>query len=88
MTAILLFGRRRNEVGETGSALFALLTSLVRIVAAIAVHNICYYNAHKTMHSSSKWYRFHQFHHQFRQYIPPSSANAVLVVECLRCWPT
>jgi sterol desaturase/sphingolipid hydroxylase (fatty acid hydroxylase superfamily) len=79
ITAILLFGRRRDEDDETGS----LFASLVRILGVIVVHDICYYKAHKTMHSSSGWYRFHKFHHQFRQYIPPSSANAVSVVEYL-----
>jgi sterol desaturase/sphingolipid hydroxylase (fatty acid hydroxylase superfamily) len=79
ITAILLFGRRRDEVGETGS----LFASLVRILGVIFVHDICYYKAHNTMHLSPGWYRFHKFHHQFRQYIPPSSANAVSVVEYL-----
>jgi sterol desaturase/sphingolipid hydroxylase (fatty acid hydroxylase superfamily) len=79
ITAILLFGRQRDEDDETGS----LFASLVRILGVIVVHDICYYKAHKTMHSSSGWYRFHKFHHQFRQYISPSAANAVSVVEYL-----
>jgi sterol desaturase/sphingolipid hydroxylase (fatty acid hydroxylase superfamily) len=78
-TAVLLFGRRSGEDDETGS----LFASLVRILGIIVVHDICYYQAHKTMHSSLGWYRFHKFHHQFRQYIPPFSANAVSVVEYL-----
>jgi sterol desaturase/sphingolipid hydroxylase (fatty acid hydroxylase superfamily) len=76
ITAVLLFGRRSDETGS----LFALL---VRILGIIVIHDICYYKAHKTMHSSSGWYRFHKFHHQFRQYVPPFSANAVSVVEYL-----
>jgi sterol desaturase/sphingolipid hydroxylase (fatty acid hydroxylase superfamily) len=79
ITAVLLFGRRSDEDDETDG----LLASLVRILGCIVVHDICYYQAHKTMHSSSGWYRFHKFHHQFRQYIPPSSANAVSIVEYL-----
>lgn len=78
-TAVLLFGRRSNEHDETSS----LFATLVRISGIIVVHDICYFEAHKTMHSSSGWYSFHKFHHQFRQYIPPFSANAVSVVEYL-----
>jgi sterol desaturase/sphingolipid hydroxylase (fatty acid hydroxylase superfamily) len=79
ITAVLLFGRQRDEHDETSS----LFASLVRILGIIVVHDICYYEVHKTMHSRVGWYRFHKFHHQFRQYIPPFSANAVSVVEYL-----
>jgi sterol desaturase/sphingolipid hydroxylase (fatty acid hydroxylase superfamily) len=83
ITAVLLFGRRSDGSEGTGGSLFA---SLVRVLGVIFIHEVLYYEAHKTMHSSSGWYRFHKFHHQFRQYIPPVSANAVTVVEYLMAY--
>lgn len=81
MAAILLFGRPSG--GDE-----SLLGGIVRILGIIVIHDICYYEAHKMMHSGPGWYRFHKFHHRFNKYIPPSSANAVSIVEYVLAYIT
>jgi sterol desaturase/sphingolipid hydroxylase (fatty acid hydroxylase superfamily) len=77
--AVLLFCRTTDEDDQQGG----LLATVLRILGIIFIHDILYYEAHKTMHSGPGWYRFHKFHHRFRNFIPPSSANAVSIVEYL-----
>lgn len=51
------------------------------VILLISLHDLMYYQAHKTFHSSSTWYKFHKFHHQFHYHTPPITANAVTTVE-------
>lgn len=57
--------------------------ALAREIAILAIHGICYHQVHKIMHLRPGWYKHHRFHHQFKEFIPPSSANAVSTVEYL-----
>lgn len=55
---------------------------IFQITWVVTVHAIIYYYLHKTFHESPSLYIFfHKFHHQFKVYVPPSSANAVTVGE-------
>ena len=56
--------------------------SLIRIASLILIHNLCYFYVHRAFHEHS-YYRFHKFHHQYHQWVPPSAANAVSIVEYL-----
>ena len=46
----------------------------------IFVHAIGYYMAHRAMHTRTLYWA-HRFHHRFNTHVPPSSANAVSLVE-------
>lgn len=59
----------------------SLPQQVTAIVNVIFMHAILYYLLHRAAHQYPSLYRYHKFHHQFNTYIPPSSANAVSVVE-------
>ena len=72
-----LFCRNEDDDGAPSS----LAWSLFRVLVILVVHSVGYYYAHRTMHTRPGWYKFHAFHHRFKEFIPPSSANAVGPVE-------
>mmetsp|Transcript_22641 Transcript_22641/g.49463 ORF Transcript_22641/g.49463 Transcript_22641/m.49463 type:complete len:266 (+) Transcript_22641:89-886(+) len=57
--------------------------SIFKVVALNWFHDLIYYYVHKAFHSSPSFYVHHKFHHKFHCHVPPSSANAVSVVEYL-----
>ncbi|GKZ00947.1 hypothetical protein MPSEU_001046200 [Mayamaea pseudoterrestris] len=55
--------------------------SPMRILIIIILHSIGYYQLHKAMHTRPGWYKFHAFHHRYKEFIPPSASNAVSPVD-------
>lgn len=53
----------------------------LHVLAMIVLHDLMYYQAHKTFHTTPGWYQYHKFHHQFHFHTPPITANAVTSVE-------
>lgn len=51
------------------------------VLALIFLHDLMYYQAHKTFHSNATLYQFHKFHHRFHFHTPPVTANGVSSVE-------
>ena len=47
----------------------------------MGIHAVLYYQLHKTFHSSATLYKYHRFHHRFKEHTPPMAANAVSLVE-------
>jgi sterol desaturase/sphingolipid hydroxylase (fatty acid hydroxylase superfamily) len=74
VAAIYLFGDN-NDTGKQQQFQFW------RVLSLIVTHNVGYYFCHRTFHTIPKLYKYHKFHHSYVDYIPPSSANAVSVVE-------
>lgn len=62
--------------------------STFKILALCWFHGCLYWYVHKSMHLSPALYKFHKFHHRFHKHVPPSSANAVSVVEYLVAYVT
>ena len=61
-----------------------ILQHILSVVAVMLLHAIQYYAIHKYFHESPKLYRIvHQYHHQFKLYVPPMAANAVTPTEYL-----
>ncbi|GKZ00924.1 hypothetical protein MPSEU_001043900 [Mayamaea pseudoterrestris] len=73
-----LFCKNRDFVDWTYAE---LSWSMLRIFAIVLFHSIGYYFVHKAMHTVPGLYKFHAFHHRFKDFIPPSAANAVSPAE-------
>ena len=56
--------------------------SLLNVLGVLLIHSLCCYFAHRMLHHP-RLHCYHRFHHRFNTCIPPSSANAVTIVEYL-----
>ena len=61
-----------------------ILQHILSVVAVMFLHAIQYYAILKYFHETPKLYKLiHQYHHQFKLYVPPMAANAVTPTEYL-----
>lgn len=51
-----------------------------RAISVVLIHSVCYYTAHRAMHTKALYWA-HKYHHKFNEFVPPSSANAVSIAE-------
>ena len=57
-----------------------LLTSISSAAGLVLTQAIGYWWLHRKMHER-RWWWMHRFHHRFKAFVPPSSANAVTPCE-------
>jgi sterol desaturase/sphingolipid hydroxylase (fatty acid hydroxylase superfamily) len=55
--------------------------SWARVLTILVVHSVSYFYVHQLFHTQPGWYQHHAFHHKFKDFIPPSAANAVSPIE-------
>ena len=73
-----------NNTINNGNYVGNILQHILSVVVVMFLHAIQYYAIHKYFHESPKLYRIvHQYHHQFKLYVPPMAANAVTPTEYL-----
>ena len=78
ITALVLCDNRRSGY-ETAFS----WTSAARILIIIMLHSFGYYHIHRKFHTSPHFFKYHAFHHRYKEFIPPSASNAVSQVEYL-----
>ena len=59
-----------------------LLVSVGSAIGLVSTQAVGYWYLHRKMHER-RWWWMHRFHHRFKNFVPPSSANAVTPVEYL-----
>ena len=64
-------GLLSDRVGSVPSEVFLL----------VIIHSLGYYSAHRLMHRSDLFRKYHSFHHQFNETLIPSIGNSVSVPE-------
>ena len=100
-TIIASAGLRENFLGDWADDIFKrktinMISDLIdktsyniqygNVLGILMIHGVGYYIVHRSMHVVSFLRKYHNFHHEFDEYIMPSIGNAVTTEEFLTAY--